>query len=779
MARKFFPTARRRPRWVSLEVLSVFYLAFPWPFFLWGWFQPSWATIGTVVIILGLAMFYLSWEPDSKEGSLPLLDLLIILIMALLWCALSGLGGFAFRNAGMMKTDALLAELIFQRWPASYSMASSSPALLTMPLGFFLPAAFVGKLWGWNTGLAVEALWAVIGLSLSFGWFLRLVGRPDPRLLFLFVLFGGLDIIGASFFGGQLPSGTTHLEWWARFWQLPSQTTLLFWMTEVAIPAWLATGLLIWLAFIKREFKNFFFLYSLLPLWSVGVFIGLLPFVGLAVYRTRGKGTKTVQNLLFGSYLLMLGIAFYCTFPTDYSLPNSLLGGVLYDNWPTLILFYLIEFGVYAAVCGRSFFFDWDDSWLMGAVLFGSLSIFPTLFIGNANRIFSDAATPSLFLFCVGLTAALWRIPAGFQRRLLVLLLFIGALPSISEITRAFSYGRLFPTSLDEVNHVDRRELFQEYSLVGPSVSGVRKLFLKQPVDTSRETPPDILPPNAIAVDANQYENISDMPSRVDAGVNLEHQSVILGPSVDSCLSYVVRIPAHFPRARIAFIASTLSPSSDVQVSIDGDFVRKVRFLFTGAKQNLTRTTMDVGYLTAGSHSICLQACGSAVNLSTIYIFNDSREDLVIEAEDNVNETSLNHVVPLYFASGGRIINHDFGASSGHWLQYEFNVDSDVEKGILLISYATERNGVILLPSINGESLGPVSCRNTLGWDAFKDVAVSLPPLKAGPYNLVIRCNGVNVNLDRFVFRLSRGKPGGMAFHNLKPESVGDAKKGA
>ena len=78
----------------------------------------------------------------------------------------------------------MLRDLVLLPWPVGYVAAlHGEDALLRAPLGFFLPAALLGRLAGF--GAAQLALWAWTGMGLGLVldllrvWGTASVGQPD------------------------------------------------------------------------------------------------------------------------------------------------------------------------------------------------------------------------------------------------------------------------------------------------------------------------------------------------------------------------------------------------------------------------------------------------------------------------------------------------------------------------------------------------------------------------------------------------------------------------
>lgn len=101
---------------------------------------------------------------------------------------------------------------------------------------------------------------------------------------------------------------STHLEWWAVDFQFTSMTSQLFWVFNQAIPAWVATIMIM----TQKHCKNMLFILSLMMLSST------IPFVGLIVKEPMAQ---CLRYLLF--YFLEFGI--YLCFVCRYRKRDSLV----------------------------------------------------------------------------------------------------------------------------------------------------------------------------------------------------------------------------------------------------------------------------------------------------------------------------------------------------------------------------------------------------------------------------------------------------------------------
>jgi len=161
---------------------------------------------------------------------------------------LSGPGGFGVQTWDWAKHNAILKDLVEQPWPVAYATERDDVAL-TYYVAHYLPAALAGKLAGWQAANVVLFAWTVIGCVLAMLWLVVLSGAPVWRCLAIFVLFSGLDVVGAIAWSSRWSMrrwpNDFHLEWWAGHWTYPGNVTLIAFAPHQATAGWLLTGLTI------------------------------------------------------------------------------------------------------------------------------------------------------------------------------------------------------------------------------------------------------------------------------------------------------------------------------------------------------------------------------------------------------------------------------------------------------------------------------------------------------------------------------------------------------
>jgi hypothetical protein len=215
-------------------------------------------------------------------------------------------GGYGYQDGDYTKHNAVLADLFRRDWPVTYSITrdgTGHPATLVYYIAYYLPAAFVGKIAGWEALRITVILWTACGLFITSLWCLRFA-RGAFWAPLAFLAFGGLDLIG-MFFGikvfhwmPELWMENRQMEWWTgfSFGNYPGHSNHFFWAPQHALPGWLITAAVVH-RLRSKTLDGCLLLAALAPLWSPFIALGLLP-IGIAgMLANKGKGAMAISNL--------------------------------------------------------------------------------------------------------------------------------------------------------------------------------------------------------------------------------------------------------------------------------------------------------------------------------------------------------------------------------------------------------------------------------------------------------------------------------------------------
>ncbi|MBD5358479.1 MAG: hypothetical protein HDR88_16085 [Bacteroides sp.] len=223
----------------TLLRIVFYYLYIPLAIFLCTWVK-LWYSL-PLTIILGILPLTLCPNLNAKSVSITSRQIRITVAVLLAWVILSGIGGFVWQNRWDHSfRNAVFNDLVSKSWPVI-----EGQNVLTYYIGFWLPSAGIAKITGYMwIGRLCQLLYGSVGIILAFLLTIEKVGNMKIRYLLPFILFSGVDIVGLFLSGRSLPPNF-HIELWSSFAFWESNTTLLFWVYNQAIPSWVATMIML------------------------------------------------------------------------------------------------------------------------------------------------------------------------------------------------------------------------------------------------------------------------------------------------------------------------------------------------------------------------------------------------------------------------------------------------------------------------------------------------------------------------------------------------------
>ena len=331
--------ANDRTRWPFrqwLTLATTAYLGIPVFIFLWGWLKPVWAApcIACGMFTMTATIFCKGTIPASTNNETiikPWQALLFLVGLAMIVC-ISGPGGFGVQNWDWLKHNAILRDLVDKPWPVVYTTAKGEVGL-NYYVAYYLPAAVVGKIAGWEAANTAICIWTVSGCFLAGLWATLLSGARWWLALAVLILFSGMDFLGISLWRNfQEPHDWINnfdAEWWPGLWTLPSNLTLIAYAPNQAIAGWLCSALLM------DGFRNRPEAYPLggtlvfSILWSPFITIGLAAIAGIWLLSRRVnlvvwfKAQWRPYNLAAFPLAMVLVLYFLSRY-VPYEIPDSL-----------------------------------------------------------------------------------------------------------------------------------------------------------------------------------------------------------------------------------------------------------------------------------------------------------------------------------------------------------------------------------------------------------------------------------------------------------------------
>jgi hypothetical protein len=392
--------------------ISLLYLFIPVVVFVLGWL--SWLIALPLAALIAYILISAFPRNQDVNATNPLALKTIVFpgFTSLAWVTTSGVWNFGFgrtQDWDVMRND-MLSTLTKHSWPVTNSFPDSS-SLWTMRhyLAFYLPGPLIGKATGENLSITLFAtgIWMVLGVWIAFLLLLELFSRFGNRkyiILFLFAGFSGLDAIGSRIQGALSlrPSSLInggHIEWWAERFQFSSNTTLLHWVPQHAIPSWIGALLVL---LIVRSRQNL----SLIPiipvaivLWSpfsaLGVtLLALLLLVNVGLFAEFVGSFRVSRFRALAVMLTAIPLILFLQSGTS-EIPQSFLfsNGDFFHNIALLAKFIPLEFGLIAVLTG----FVVRHTAKEQAVISVALSLVLMVVIGQYND-FAMRVSPALLV---------------------------------------------------------------------------------------------------------------------------------------------------------------------------------------------------------------------------------------------------------------------------------------------------------------------------------------------------------------------------------------------
>ncbi len=466
---------------------SYLYLVIPIVIFLFGWLRLPLALLIAAVLLFGTVKTLASYGYTEHAGPSGAAFVWLSLLIVAGWVFLSGIDAFGFQNSDFAARNAIFRDLVARPWPVTYDYRTF-PALqatfgdtgaLVYYFTFWLPCALAGKLLGWDAANHALLAWSILGVFLSLWLICRFIKAHAVLLVVAFILMSGMDIAGSLLYdppsaavtalaGGPLQFrpiigqalsvvfGHQQLEAWAStnmamsVWQYSSFTTQLFWVFNQAIPAWLATALLL----NQQDRKSLVFTFSLAMLFAPLPAIGLLPFLVYRLIEKRNQieqpdagaptGPILLQSISFQNIVVPAALAFVALafLGTQRSAP---VHGFVWEFVPfsgDLLLRYaafcMLEFLVFGLLVMRPN----QDRRLLTLAL-SVLLLTPLYVYGTFSDLVMRASIPALLVvFMIGFRNLLADPPgvtlrSRLSRGLVIAVLLIGAITPLHEIGRS------------------------------------------------------------------------------------------------------------------------------------------------------------------------------------------------------------------------------------------------------------------------------------------------------------------------------------------------------
>lgn len=441
-----------------INIVAYFYITIPFVIFILGWIGLRYSIPCTILI--GFSMYQIIkkspkfWIPELNQDNL--LKIICIVLFVLIWVYFSGIGKYVFQNTDHGARNTIFSILVQYDWPViNYELYPENeaygPTSLIYYIGFWLPAALVGKLFGINAGYGFQVFWAVIGILLFYYFVCAKMKKITLWPLAVFVFFSGLDIAGHFLIGTNLFTleNDLHLEWWVGVYQYSSMTTQLFWVFNQAIPAWLCTIMLL----SQKDNRSRAYIVACCMLQATFPFVGLV-FLGLFLAITRlydilknSKGERkgqviywfkeifTFENIIGGGIIGILSFGYLMgNLSGTRIMQESTMGANMDNSLFKYIVFILLEVGVYFFAL-----YKYNKKNRLYYFMIMCLLIIPPIKVGNSCDFCMRVSIPFLVILYLFIIEALKKAYEKKDKGILIgllILLIVGSATPVHEFTR-------------------------------------------------------------------------------------------------------------------------------------------------------------------------------------------------------------------------------------------------------------------------------------------------------------------------------------------------------
>lgn len=431
-------------RFNHIAIAGYCYLLIPIFVFFMSWLRPVIGIPASLILLFGFFILLRNdYLKNQTELELPLVALIVTALVFLVWVWLSGIGGFFSQTWDQHYRNAVFRDLIEFDWPVYYSETGNA---LVYNFAHWLVPALFGKLFGWLAGNIALAAWSYIGVFISFLLVVYICKSfTTKRLLFtcaIFVLWSGLDslgLIGVKALGHQAFWLNDVDEWPSAFskltyigYQYSANDTLLSWVFHQAIAPWIAVPLVLQ----NKRISSFAFIalcvlpFAPLPFIGLGVILIFIA-VPMAFHTLKEKQYGKLLGEIFSipniSAVLSIFIIFMLFFQSNISGASFGLSdppsSFDFLRIGTLLLFYLLEFGIYMLLIRKQ---HKKDIVFLAIVI--SLVVIPFFKVGHGYDFCMRASIPALFILMIFVIQNAFTLKQLKKQHALTVLVFMLAL---------------------------------------------------------------------------------------------------------------------------------------------------------------------------------------------------------------------------------------------------------------------------------------------------------------------------------------------------------------
>ena len=299
--------------WLFASV--ILFLTIPLFMFFMGYLRLT-VGIPLTLIFLGIVLYSISDCLNDPDGAkllryhhdlkIPVNYLVGFAVTALVLSFISGTGEYIFTLQDHAFRRAILRDLIDYDWPVIYNYSTQTnpevQAIFGLASGeraftyyfiYWMPAALVGKIFGFEAGNFALLIWNAIGIFLAFLTASAAIRKCTASVPFMFVFFSGLDVIPNVVYLFTQYEEWRWLEGWVPSMSYVSNFRELASVYNQMIPCFLIVGLLM----LSQNTRSMGLTGGILFAYSPWAVFGILPIVLAYVCGKQLRAEKPLKTL--------------------------------------------------------------------------------------------------------------------------------------------------------------------------------------------------------------------------------------------------------------------------------------------------------------------------------------------------------------------------------------------------------------------------------------------------------------------------------------------------
>lgn len=393
----------------------MLYLGIPVIIFFFGFFNII-AGLAAAALFITASFFLL--KDQKREGleittvKIPWKFLIITVLLALFVSVFTGVGEiFVWTTEDHPVRRAIMRDLVDYNWPMIYDPATqTNPEVIEAIKGrgsymfvyyltYWMPAALVGKLAGFNAANVALVIYNSIGIELIVLSMATYLKRASYATIVMLICFSGLDVIPYAVRTISGMGMVWGFEGYVNHMSMISDIYSLMNVFNQCIPTWLIATVIL----NQKDCRSVGYWGGMLFAFSPWGTIGLVPIALCKVFTDKKfKNVFTPANLITPVVSLFMFGSFYLASSGGTDDRGTTLGFFLKDGksfWVFLlsyIVLLLTEVGMYVLIL-----FKRQKKNPLFWVVIGELMLYPLYKISAPNDFLMRGAMAPLFVLCV------------------------------------------------------------------------------------------------------------------------------------------------------------------------------------------------------------------------------------------------------------------------------------------------------------------------------------------------------------------------------------------